>query len=572
MSVDSNSPLPGHGVHLAEFRYPSVDPGIPVIEIDALLGAHSELINRIKLCFGMDRASFEQSVRPQLHRYAAYVHLLPCTADNYFNEPGGLLRVGLETAFYALQGTDAHIFSGRATITERRNLEPRWRQATFIAGLCSELHRPLSHLIVTDEAGNEWSPYLGPLTDWLKGHQVQRYFLKWRPGALESRSLGLFALPHVVAADVLQDLASGNTQIVPHLLATVAGIPIYRDHNVLETLVRRALALVIDRFMLASAERYGKPQLGSHLERYLVDALRRLVASNASWTPNADKSRVWFGSDGMFLVWPSAADDVRKLLEADQLPGIPKAPETILEVLLTAGVLSAQESGGATWIIHPPGGKSPLEAVKLSAPAILYAELDKLPEALPASLLTPPTRSEAPPASRSSAAPAPQGAPNAANRRRVRTAPPDTTGPQGGPRPEQLPLLAPAPSAPFEEDPSAPANEQAPADTQPPPELLAPLRLPVTVRTALQEIVATLAGPAADWAALPIEGGLFIPLAALAARKVTPPAAIRAMNELGMLAEATPLSRSFHDQDTLGVLMAARHVRGLPQAGTSGAQ
>lgn len=578
MSADSTSPPSGYGASLAEFRYPSVDPGIPVFEVDALLDAHRELIDRIKLCFRMDRASFEQSVRPLLQRYAAFVHLLPCTADNYFHEPGGLLRIGLETAFYALQGTDAHIFSGRATITERRNLEPRWRQATFIAGLCCELHRPLSHLIVTDEAGNEWSPYLGPLTDWLNTHQVTRYFIKWRPGALESRSLGLFALPHVVAADVLQDLANGNTQIVPHLLATIAGLPIYRDHNVLETLVRRALALVIDRFLLASAERYGKPLLGSHLERYLVDALRRLVVANASWTPNADKSRVWYGSDGMFIVWPSAADDVRKLLEADQLPGIPKAPETILEVLLTAGVLSAQEGGKATWLIHPPTGKTALEAVKLSAPGILYAELDKLPEALSLSLLTPPPPA-GPSASPTSTASAPQVSPTAA-RRRIRTAPSDTAETQAAePPPEQLPLSAAPLSAPSDQGTSPATSDPTPSDPPAPaappesPKLLAPLRLPLTVRDALQDIVATLGGAEEGWwAALPAQDGLFIPLASLATRKLTPPAAIRAMNEAGMLVTASPLTRSFQGQEVVGILLAARHVQGMPQAAASGAQ
>jgi len=570
MSVDSTTPPPSDGASLAEFRYPSVDPGIPALEVDALLDAHRELIDRIKLCFGMDRADFEHSVRPLLRRYAGFVHLLPCTADNYFNEPGGLLRIGLETAFYALQGTDAHIFSGRATITERRNLEPRWRQATFIAGLCCELHRPLSHLIVTDEAGNEWSPYLGPLTGWLKAHKVTRYFLKWRPNALESRSLGLFALPHVVAADALQDLANGNTQIVPHLLATVAGLPIYRDHNVLETLVRRALALVIDRFLLASAQRYGKPQLGSHLERYLVDALRRLVAANASWTPNADKSRVWYGSDGMFIVWPSGADDVRKLLEADQLPGIPKAPETILEILLTAGVLSAQEGGKATWLIHPPASKGRLEAVKLSAPAILYAELDKLPAALPAALLTPPASPSAPSS--------PQGPPLQA-RRRVRSTPSDAVESQTDALPEQLPLSVSPPSAPSDEGPTAATSEPAapsgaPLHSPPTlPKLLAPLRLPPIVRDALQDIVATLGSAEAGWwAAMPAEDGLFVPLASLSTRKLTPPAAIRVMNEAGMLALPSPLTRSFQGQEVVGVLLAARHVQDMPQAAASGDQ
>lgn len=570
MSVDSTSLPSGDGAHSPAFRYPSVDPGIPALEVDALLDAHRELIDRIKLCFGMDRADFEQLVRPLLRRYAAFVHLLPCTADNYFNAPGGLLRIGLETAFYALQGTDAHIFSGRATITERRNLEPRWRQATFIAGLCSEVHRPLSHLIVTDEAGNEWSPYLEPLTDWLIVRHVTRYFLKWRPNALESRSLGLFALPHVVAADMLQYLASGNTQIVPHLLATIAGLPIYRDHNVLETLVRRALALVIDRFLLASAERYGKPQLGSHLERYLVDALRRLVAANGSWTPNTDKSRVWYGTDGMFLVWPSAADDVRKLLEADQLPGIPKAPETILEVLLTAGVLSAQEDGKATWLIHPPASKSPLDAVKLSAPGILYAESDKLPEALQVPLLTPPHPAAAPASPVSTAAS--QSTPSPA-RRRVRTAPSGTSEAPTA----QLPLSAAPPSPPPDEagdtTDCAPETATQPAAERSPsaPKLLAPLRLPLTVRDALQDIITTLDGAEEGWwAALPAEDGLFIPLASLATRKLTPPAAIRAMNEAGMLVAPAPLTRAFQGQEVVGILLAARHVQDMPQAAAGG--
>jgi hypothetical protein len=34
---------------------------------------------------------------------------------------------------------------------------------------------------------------------------------------------------------------------VPHLLASISGIPVYREHNILDELVRRSLALVIDR-------------------------------------------------------------------------------------------------------------------------------------------------------------------------------------------------------------------------------------------------------------------------------------------------------------------------------------
>ena len=231
--------------------------------VEDLLAGEADLIARIKLCYGIDRDGFERDVLTLVRRYAACVHLLPATADNYFSKPGGLLRLGLETAFFSLQGTDAHIFSGRMSISARRQLEPRWRHATFIAGLCCELHRLMSHIIVTDAAGEAWPAFLRPLADWLATRGSERYFLRWRPQAVEARGLGLFALPHVVPPAVMADLSEGNTVIVPHLLASIGGIPVYRDHNILDELVRRSLALVIDRNLAASADRYGSPQYGS---------------------------------------------------------------------------------------------------------------------------------------------------------------------------------------------------------------------------------------------------------------------------------------------------------------------
>ncbi|MCL1961968.1 MAG: TraI domain-containing protein [Desulfovibrionaceae bacterium] len=542
----------------AGFRYPTEPPGIPAFEAGELLLSHRDLMDRIKLCFGMDRAAFEQSVLPLLQRYAAYVHLLPCTADNYFSEAGGLLRIGLETAFFALQGADAHIFSGRATITERRDLEPRWRMATFIGGLCCELHRPLNCIRVTDEAGNEWQPYLGPLAGWLRERQLRHYFLKWRPDAIESRALGLFALPHVIGAATLRELAVGNSQIVPHLLAAIAGIPVYRDRNVLETLVRRSLALVIERFLLTDAQRHGKPQLGAHLERYFVDALRRLAASNPGWTPNADKSRVWHGADGLFLVWPAGADDIRKLLEADQLPGIPRTPETILDVLHAAGILAARDDS-VIWRIHPPGGKAQA-AVKLSAPAILYAESDDLPSALPQPLAEPSALDSACAPACAPGMAEDAGAPDAA--------PAATRSPARQFTLPGLPEARPAKkaAAPQPDPPAAkpPAPILPPAPEPEAPRLLAPLRLPMLIRDALAAIVATLAGSQTEWEASPMEEGLFVPLAILADHKIAPPAAIRALGEAGMLAEPASLTRAFREKEVVGILIDKRHVAGWP--------
>ncbi|MDR3368885.1 MobH family relaxase [Rhodoferax sp.] len=535
--------------------FSSADPGFAALTVDEMLSANADIIARIKLCYAMDRDSFEKDVLALIRRYAAYVHLLPATADNYFSAPGGLLRLGLETGFFSLQGTDAHIFSGRSTISTRRLLEPRWRHATFIAGLCCEVHRVLSHVIVTDADGEVWSGYLQPLSDWLIARSAVRYFLSWRPQAVETRGLGIFALPHVVPPEVLQYLSEGNAVIVPHLMASIGAIPIYRDHIVLDELVRRSLALVIDQNLTANADRYGYPQFGSHLERYLVDALRRLANGHGAWVCNHEKSRVWFGQDGLFLLWPGAADDVRKLLESDQWPGIPKAAETMLELLLAAEVFEAQDAAHPTWPICPPSAKTVLEAVKLRSAAILFAGIVPSPEALGMKLVRPP------------------GEPD--------PSPPTTAVPRPGRPGEQLSLIAPTTSSsatePADEQPQkplVPPTREEPPPAKPPMSLTlqAPMRLNPAVRDALTAIVHTLNDGVGPAQACRVAHGFFVPLSEFERQGLQPTMALRALAEVGMLVPTSsggPPTHTcdFNDTPTVGTVVDPRFIAGFDLGG-----
>lgn len=561
--------------------FASSDPGFEAMSIQAVLSAHQALLGRIKLCFGADRATFERDLMPLVQGYARFVHLLPATADNYFRAPGGLLHLGLETAFFSLQGTDAHIFSGRATISERRELEPRWRIATFIGGLCCEVHRTLSHLIVTTAAGEEWQPFLGGLAPWLEQRASVRYFVRWRSNARESRGLGLFALPHVIPREVMQMLGDGNSIVIPQLMASIAGVPQYREHNVLDELVRRSMALVVDRNLLASADRYGKPQYGSHLERYLVDALRRLAAGHSSWTPNRDKSRVWIGPEGLFLVWPGAAEDVLALLETDQLAGIPKSPHTLLDLLLEAGVFEGPDASKQTWSIQPPGAKATIDAVKLASAAILLTGLDPAPAPLTASLLPPsPSRSGPQAAATTPEAPAQAEGPQEAAPRSTAKAPREPVSPVPA---EQLSLLetetdaateglegdraaagAPSSSPPADPLPPAIAAKAAPIAIA----LKAPMRLNPAVRQALADIVATLNDSARASDVCTVAEGVFIPLNEFERRGVQPGIAIRALNDTRMIWRAhssgpPTVSRDVRDAPVLGVVLIPAHVDGI---------
>ncbi|PZQ25137.1 MAG: relaxase [Stenotrophomonas acidaminiphila] len=550
---------------LPHSTFASSDPGFEALPIDALLSQNDDLIARIKLCHGSDRTEFEQTILSLIRRYANLVHLLPATSDNYFCTPGGLLRLGMEVSFFSLQGTDAHIFSGRSNISARRHLEPRWRLATFVAGLCCEAHRVLSHIIVTNAPGDVWPAYLLSLSDWLMERQADRYFLRWRPHAIETRSLGVFTLAHVVPPTVMHYLAEDNTVIVPHLMGSVSGISQHRDHNLLDELVRRSLALVIDRNLLANADRYGTPQYGSHLERYLVDALRHLAVSNSGWQANREKSRVWLGPDGLFLAWPSAAEDLQKQLDAAQLPGIPKAPETIMEVLLLAGVFEPTPTGAPIWLIQPPGGKAKIDAVKLSSQAILFAGHDPLPPPLAENLTSAPSNNS--PSAQAGEPVAPRSRPDG---------PPGTQLSLIPGNAEQIPqaasnvreaqaeaaLLSTAPPTALVSTSDAHPTQQATIDLQ------APLRLNPVVRDALTVVVNTLNTGAGPAQCCTVAFGVFVPLHEFERRGIQPSMALRALSDVHMLVRAQgkgppTTSRDFNGTPTVGLTIDPRFISGV---------
>ena len=553
--------------------YPSVDPGVQVRSVEDILAAHQDLISRIKLCYGSDREGFEADLLVPIRNYAGFVNLLPATADNFFCEVGGLFRLGLEVAFFALQGTDGHIVSGRSTISTRRQLEPRWRHATFIAGLCSELHRTLSQIVVTDGRGDEWPAYLGPLSAWLAKRRADRFFIRWIANTQESRALGLFALPHIVPAATMQHLATANTVAVPQMLSCLSGAALYREQNVLVDLVKRAAALVIDRDLIASANRYGRPILGAHLERYLIDAMRRLIIAHPAWIPNHERSRVWYGRDGLFIVWPNAVQEIRKLLEGDELPGIPKAPDTILEILLGAGVFESRGEGQPLWPIEPPPGKSLIEAVKLAAPEILLPNHGQSIPALAATLVVRTSQGREPGTAHPQARREPDfaddspplpvaspPAPDPAVRRDGEPAASSETTSQSACIENQEVVSSPSSRAPSPV-PAVPVS-------MPSFKLIAPLRLNPAVRDALSAAIVSMNGDARAADAITVSAGVFVPLDHFKRRRVDVPLVLRSLAETGMTAGrgtaiAGTVQHEMGGRQQTGLVIKAGFVEGL---------
>lgn len=560
--------------------------GLRLLAVEEILEANRELVGRIKLCYGCDAATFQADLLAPIRQYLAYVNQLPASMDSYFTREGGLARIGLETAFYALQATDSQIFAGRATISNRRVLEPRWRRATFLAGLCNEMHRALSHVRVCDAKGREWQPYLMPLSHWARKHRVECAQIRWQVSH-ETKPLGLFALPMIVPPETMFDLAKDNATIVPHMLASIAGTTMYHEHSVMYRLVRHAAALVIHRNLRAANAVQGRPAV--HMARYLIEAMRELVLSHHGWQPNIGRSRLWFGQDGLFLVWPNGVNDVIKLLQDERLPGIPDSASGVLDVLEAADLVRAQSEECRVWTIYPPGATEPLEAIKFATAFTVLGVLTPRPGPLPVLMSArpvatgTPTAQEVTGAGESEAPPAPQ------EQVVEEEAAPVTKNKGGKMRRECVQLSLPEmgePPSPQEEadgqvdpqgqDRAAPSGQASkrPQKTgksrkggKEGASLAAPMRLNPDVAAVLAEIVGTLAGDPP--AACQLDGKvLFVPLGELAKRGVDARRAQRALADAGMLAPQ-PDGERIHTRDVEGakipgLLVDARCVANVP--------
>ncbi|HCK1901727.1 TPA: TraI domain-containing protein, partial [Proteus mirabilis] len=117
--------------------------------------------------------------------------------------------------------------------------------------------------------------------------------------------------------------------------------------HVLSKLVIEADQTSVQRDLKAQRISVDDNALGVPVERYLLDAMRRLLASS-QWLVNQRDARVWLRksnqSTHLYLVWKSAAKDIIELLAKDKIPGIPRDPDTLADILIERGLATKSAS------------------------------------------------------------------------------------------------------------------------------------------------------------------------------------------------------------------------------------
>jgi conjugal transfer pilus assembly protein TraI len=275
-------------------RYPPFMKGLPVSHPDKLIETQRELIGQIRESGLASKEIFEEYYLEPLRRFASYAHLLPASEAHHHRGAGGLLRHAIEVALWSLQSGDRVLLPEGQTPRRRRELEPRWHLAVFLAALCHDVGKPITDLTVTSKDGaSVWEPFAEDLYSWAIRNNIDRYFLHWRKNrGTNHTTISLWMTERIVSQKGLAWIKEGDSSLVQWMLETIAGQT--SQENMIHNLVVRSDQVSVQRDIESYGNVFASYDIGIPVERILLDIMRRLVSDgNANIRKIGQRHRVF---------------------------------------------------------------------------------------------------------------------------------------------------------------------------------------------------------------------------------------------------------------------------------------
>lgn len=325
-------------------RYPPFMEGLPVHSPAALLATQNELTSGIQQLIA-NRELLEAHYNPSMLRLAEFVQLLPASQSHHHRGAGGLLRHSLEVGLWALQQTEGKLIRGVITPQKRRLIEPRWRLAAFLGGICHDLGKVLTDFTVTDRAGGlKWRPYMQGLYQWADENKVERYFMHWTDGRGKNHTnVSGTLIESVVSRKTLDWIGEGSTEVMIWLTESLNNNP--GSTNQIHNFVVKADQLSVERDLKSMGAAMAGYEIGVPIERYLADIMRRLVQEGL-WRINEPSARVWSIEGTTYLVWPMAGEEIARRTRDEDIAGLPKTPDGILDMLVEREMAFLRDGSG----------------------------------------------------------------------------------------------------------------------------------------------------------------------------------------------------------------------------------
>jgi conjugal transfer pilus assembly protein TraI len=372
-------------------RYPPFMRGLPATPPNKLIETQRDLIGQIREAGLASPDIFEQFYLASLRRFASYAHLLPASQTHHHRGAGGLLRHAAEVALWSLQSGDRVLLPGEQAPRRRRELEPRWHYAVFLAALCHDAGKPVTDLAVTSRDGEKvWNPFVEDLYSWANRHGVDRYFLHWRENrAKKHTAISSLIAERIISQKGLAWIAEGDTELALWMMESINGNPC--AENLIHDLVVRSDQVSVERDLRSLGVAFTGYELGLPVERFLVDIMRRLVREG-TWGINEPGSRLWNIDGHLYLIWPAGGEEMAAIINQEKIPGLPRTPNSILDMLVDrklANVREDQVDGNRYWTIAPAILAEKIPNIRLTAIRLRDVSLvvDPPPPSVPGTIL-----------------------------------------------------------------------------------------------------------------------------------------------------------------------------------------
>ena len=359
-------------------RYPPFIRGFPAVDVIHLLEMQAELIDEIRSTLGLRHEDFNELFLPLIHNLASYVHLLPASESHHHRGAGGLFRHSLEVCLNAAKISKQPIFAIDGSPQFRRDTEPLWRMACAVAGLLHDIGKPVTDMIVTNKDGSlMWSSYEYTLLhEWLTAHNIDRFFLTWNKNRhKEHESAAHLVFKDLMPKQMWTHLAKKDPRVFKALSDAV--LIQSRIGNKVAEMMSLADRSSVRADMQTQNIDMDQFALGIPVERYVFDGIRRLVNSG-KWSVNQQGGRVWHLKQGTFIAWRSLSD-LYLLLDDDKIPGIPRDPATLADLLIDGGFcqpqvmnVNGEERSRRYWEVQPEGVPAKIEMLLFNSHTYVF--------------------------------------------------------------------------------------------------------------------------------------------------------------------------------------------------------
>ncbi len=303
---------------------PDYSKGIEASSLEDIVHSEAEIIKLIKHI--VDQQFWKEYYLPIIYNFASYAHLLPASESHHHRGIGGLFRHGLEVGYQALYVSEDRVAGNDLYPSERREYIPRWKFAIFCSGLCHDIGKPLTDMTIVSKDGEKiWNPFAESLHSWLTTEKVESYSIIWRKGREGQHSLlGPMISYEIIGKKSYGWISKGSPELPFKMAEAIMGSE--GGNNIIRDIVRISDARSVQNDLKNTANiSFG--DIGIPVERFIIDAMRRLYQK--------DKSKNFlYVNNEMLVNWRVVSKKILEILSADNIPGIPKDPDTLADILI----------------------------------------------------------------------------------------------------------------------------------------------------------------------------------------------------------------------------------------------